>query len=195
MPSNVKPVSGKPIADVDFAFLDTETTGLSPRTGGRVCEVAVVSVRGGREVARYSTLLNPECPISAGAMMVHGITDEMVEQEPTFAEVADEVASHLEGKVLVAHNASFDVSFMTSEFARIGRPMPATPVLCTLKLARRHFKFPSNSLGNIAAALGIKAAGAHRAHADAAVLRGIFAHFLSEFDKRGVRTLEDLLKL
>ncbi|MBI5595252.1 MAG: 3'-5' exonuclease [Elusimicrobia bacterium] len=195
MPSSVKSASGRPLAEVPFAFLDTETTGLSPRTGGRVCEVAVISVQGGREVGRYATLLNPECPISYGAMMVHGITEEMVEQEPTFAEVADEVSRHLEGKVLVAHNAPFDVSFMQAEFARIGRTMPAAPVLCTLKLARRHFKFPSNSLGNIAAALGIASAGAHRAQADAAVLSGIFAHFLGEFDKRGVRTLEELLKL
>ena len=146
MPSSASFVAGRPLGEVPFAFLDTETTGLSPRTGGRVCEVAVVCVVGGREVSRFSSLINPETPISYGAMMVHGISDEMVEQEPTFAELADELHSQLDGKVLVAHNAQFDVGFLQAEFTRLERVMPVVPVVCTLRLARRHFKFPSNKL-------------------------------------------------
>ena len=119
----------------------------------------------------------------------------MLRGQPRFAEVADELAANLEGRVLVAHNASFDVNFLQAEFARLGRTMPEVRVLCTLRLARRHFKFPSNRLGAIAEALGIKMDGAHRAHADALALRGIFERFLAEFGKRGVRTLEELVAL
>lgn len=194
MPSSASFAPGKALRDVPFAYLDTETTGLSPRTGGRVCEVAVVCVQGGREVGRFESLVNPETPISAGAMMVHGITDEMVEQEPTFAELADELSAQLHGKVLVAHNASFDVSFLQAEYARLERVMPVTPVVCTLRLARRHFKFPSNKLGSIAASLGLANPVAHRAAADAETLRGIFERFLGALDAKGIRTLEDLLK-
>jgi DNA polymerase III alpha subunit (gram-positive type) len=73
--------------------------------------------------------------------------------------------------------------------------MPAVPVLCTLKLARRHFKFPSNKLGSIAAELGVGQSVAHRALADTEALGGIFSHFLREFEKKGVTTLEALLTL
>lgn len=184
-----------PLSEAVFAYLDTETTGLSAKSGGRVCEVAVVSVQGGREVGRLSTLIDPQTPVQWGALAVHGITNAMLRGQPKFAEVADDLASRLEGTVLVAHNASFDVNFLTAEFARLGRPMPAVTVLCTLRLARRHFKFPSNRLGVIAEALGIKMDGAHRAHADAMALRGIFENFLVEFDKRGVKTLEELIAL
>lgn len=186
---------GKPLSEVSFAVLDTETTGLSPRYGGRVCEVAVVTLKGGRETGRWETLIDPQCRIDSGAMAVHGITQAMVAGQPTFAEVADDLDDLLTGSVLVAHNAPFDVSFLSAEYARIGRVMPAVPVLCTLKLARRHFKFPSNKLGSIAESLGVGQSVAHRALADTAALGGIFSHFLAEFEKKGVKTLEQLLVL
>ncbi|TPW20150.1 MAG: DNA polymerase III subunit epsilon [Elusimicrobia bacterium] len=199
MPSSARPAErlgpGKPLSEVAFAVLDTETTGLSPKYGGRVCEVAVVVLKGGRETARWTTLLDPQCRIDAGALAVHGITQAMVAGQPTFAEVADDLDGLLTGAVLVAHNAPFDVSFLSSEYARIGRVMPAVPVLCTLKLARRHFKFPSNKLGSIASALGVGQSVAHRALADTEALGGIFSHFLREFEKKGVTTLEGLLTL
>ncbi|MDE2290689.1 MAG: 3'-5' exonuclease, partial [Elusimicrobia bacterium] len=118
MPSSAKVLPGTPLAAVSFAFVDTETTGLSPRSGGRVCEVGIVVTKGGREVKRFQSLVNPDCPISCGAMMVHGITDEMVEQEPCFKELAGEVAECLQGSVFVAHNAPFDVGFLKAEFER-----------------------------------------------------------------------------
>ena len=192
MPSSVKALA---LSEAVFAYLDTETTGLSAKNGGRVCELAVVSGQGGREVGRLSTSIDPQTPVQWGALAVHGITDAMLRGQPRFAEVADELAANLEGRVLVAHNASFDVNFLQAEFARLGRTMPEVRVLCTLRLARRHFKFPSNRLGAIAEALGIKMDGAHRAHADALALRGIFERFLAEFGKRGVRTLEELVAL
>jgi DNA polymerase-3 subunit epsilon len=186
---------GKPLSEVSFAVLDTETSGLSPKYGGRICEVAVVTFKGGLETGRWSTLLDPQCRIDPGAMAVHGITNAMVAGQPTFAEAVDELDALLQGTVLVAHNAPFDVNFLTAEYTRIGRVMPAVPVLCTLKLARRHFKFPSNKLGSIAAALGVEQSVAHRAMADTEALAGIFNHFLREFEKKGVTTLEGLLTL
>lgn len=199
MPSSAKLsdrlAPGKPLSEVSFAVLDTETTGLSPKYGGRVCEVAVVTLKGGRETGRWSTLLDPQCRIDPGAMAIHGITQAMVAGQPTFAEAVTELDGLLHGAVLVAHNAPFDVSFLNSEYTRIGRVMPAVPVLCTLKLARRHFKFPSNKLGTIAAELGVGQSVAHRALADTEALGGIFSHFLREFEKKGVTTLEGLLTL
>ncbi|MDE2292965.1 MAG: hypothetical protein KGL53_12860, partial [Elusimicrobia bacterium] len=68
-------------------------------------------------------------------------------------------------------------------------------VVCTLKLARRHFKFPSNRLGAIAEALGVGQGHAHRATADAVMLKDIFERFLKDLEKKGVTTLEGLLAL
>lgn len=187
--------SDVPFRDVSFAFLDTETTGLSPRYGGRVCEIAILTIQNGEKKAFFQSLINPEGPIDAGAVRVHGITEEMVAQEPTFGELAPKILAEIEGKVLVCHNAPFDVSFLRSEFDRAGRDMPEIKVLDTLRLARKHFKFERNNLGQIAKELGVKVAGWHRAGNDVMILHQVFRSFLRSFQSKGVSTLEGLLKL
>ncbi len=184
-----------PICDVPFAFLDTETTGISSSRGARVCEIAILSVQNGRRLDLFQTLINPDCPIEWGAQQVHGISDEMVAQSPTFSEIAPKVREILQGKAMVCHNAPFDLSFLRSEFERAGRPMPAVPVIDTLKLARRHFSFGRNNLGHIAQALGVEPNGWHRAGNDVRLTHEVFRHFLLSFRRKGARTLEDLLKL
>ncbi|MFH1723964.1 MAG: 3'-5' exonuclease [Elusimicrobiota bacterium] len=181
------------VRDVTFALLDTETTGLSARRGARVCELAVLTVRGGSRPSLFQTLIDPRRPIEPGARMIHGITDAMVAGSPTFESLAPRIVRLLEGTVLVCHNAPFDISFMESEFERAGLPMPSVPVIDTLRLARRHFNFESNSLGRIADAIGVEPDGWHRAGSDVKILHGVFEHFLKELPQRGVETLEDML--
>jgi DNA polymerase-3 subunit epsilon len=185
----------QPLNDVTFAFLDTETTGLSPRHGARVCELAILFVKDGKKVSEFTTLINPQGPIDPGAQRIHGISTDMVKDSPTFDKIAPRVYELLEGTTMVCHNAPFDVSFMKAEFESAGMEMPETSVLDTLRLARKHFKFPKNNLSTIAEALGVQTTGWHRAGNDVRILRGIFDHFLKDFDKKGVETLEDLLKL
>lgn len=184
-----------PIAEVPFAFLDTETTGLSPRGGGRICEVAVLTIQGGRPVGDFQSLVNPEGPIDPAAVRIHGISDEMVAESPTFRRLAKRLHGLLEGKTLVCHNAPFDVGFLTAEFARAGLKMPAVPVVDTLRLCRRHFRFERNSLGFLAQALGVAVEGWHRAGSDVRILSGVFSHLMEDLRRRGTRTLEDLMKL
>ena len=185
---------GTPLDQVTFVVVDLETTGGSAADGG-ITEIGAVKLQGGQQLGTFCTFVNPGCAIPRQITLLTGITQAMVAGQPTFAEVADDLDELLTGAVLVAHNAPFDVSFLSAEYARIGRVMPAVPVLCTLKLARRHFKFPSNKLGSIAEALGVGQSVAHRALADTAALGGIFSHFLAEFEKKGVKTLEQLLVL
>ena len=78
------PTPKSPIPELTFAFLDTETTGLSPLSGARVCEVAVLTSRAGERLEFYQTLLNPCCPIDPGAQRIHGISNEMVAKSPKF---------------------------------------------------------------------------------------------------------------
>lgn len=178
--------------EIRFACLDTETTGLSPETGGKICEIAVSVSQGGRVVDEFSTLLNPGMPMSPEVIAIHGITNEMVKDAPFFADVLPRLLGLLDNCVIVAHNADFDVSFLRAEFAACGMRFPPYPVIDTLKLARKSGKFARNRLGLIAEELGISCQGWHRAMADTKMAEQIFYYFLTILSKEGVTTLEQL---
>src|SRR5512139_2658331 len=111
-----------------LAFIDLETTGGNPAID-RITEIGVVEVDGDR-VSSWSTLVNPERPIPAFIQQLTGIRNEMVADAPTFAEVAEELAERLQGRLFIAHNARFDYGFVKSEYHRIGQRFRAD-VLCT----------------------------------------------------------------
>lgn len=183
------------VPEVTFAFLDTETTGMSPQAGARVCEIAVVTAQGGKVLSRLQSLINPGRPIPPDAQRIHGISDAMVAASPTFAQIAPKLIQILDGTALVCHNASFDLAFLAAEFKTAGLKPPDLMVLDTLTLARRNFRFASNSLGAIARSLGIEPTGWHRAGNDVEMLRRIFDRFAAELAPKGARTLGDLMKL
>lgn len=158
-------------------FFDVETTGLSPQAGDRVCEVGIVVAQGENILETYTTLVNPLRPISPGAAAVNGLSDELLRGQPTFAEIADEVIKRLHERVVICHNAPFDLAFLQSELNRLGRTWQPRHVIDTLQLARRHFRFASNSLGAVAAALGITVQDAHRALGDALTTYRVFRYF------------------
>ncbi len=186
---------GTRLTELTFAVVDVETTGLSARTGDRICEIAVVLTRGGQVIGRLQTLVNPERPISYGASAVNGITDAMVRSAPPFRRVAPELLNMLDGAVLVGHNASFDISFISAELRACAHTPPDNPVVDTLALARRCYSFPSNRLGDVARQLGIQAAGLHRALADATVTWYVLSRFMHDLQLQGVATLSDLLRM
>lgn len=188
------PLLDQPLDRATFAVLDTETTGCGPRWGHRICEVGVVRWRNGRRLSTHSSLVNPQRAISPGAQMVHGITAEMVEEAPAFRGVADGLASALDGAVFVAHNAPFDLSFLATEFRRIGRALPVGPVVDTLRLARKVYPFPSVALQSLAGSLGIRRGEAHRALGDAETTCRLLGRILRDLRGR-VRTVADLVAL
>lgn len=180
------------LSEVKFACLDTETTGLSPVGGGKICEIAVSVSQNGRKIEEFSTLLNPEILMHPSVIAIHGITNEMVAHAPKFADILPRLFSLLDGCVLVAHNAEFDLSFLRAEVQACGWRLPEYPVLDTLKLARKNGCFERNNLGVIATTLGINADGAHRAMADVRMTEKVLYHFLRDFMNGGVDTLEEL---
>ena len=127
--------------------LDTETTGLSPGEGHRVCEVACVElfnhVPTGRIFHRY---VNPGRAMPEGARAVHGLTDEFLAQHPPFEAIAEELMLFLSEGRLVAHNAEFDIAFLNAEFALLGRPQLTHEFEDTLALARKRYPGASNNL-------------------------------------------------
>ncbi len=183
-----------PLHEIKFACLDTETTGLSPAAGGKICEIAVSVSQNGQKIEEFSTLLNPGMPMHPDVIAIHGITNEMVKTAPTFEQILPRLLALLDGCVLVAHNADFDLSFLRAETQACGLRFPEYPVVDTLKLARKNGRFQRNNLGVIATALGINADGAHRAMADVRMTEKILYNFLHEFARGGVTCLEELQK-
>jgi DNA polymerase III subunit epsilon len=166
-----------------LAFLDVETTGLSAWFGDRVCEIAVLRCQENEILDSFDTLVNPERHISPGAARVNGLTDQDLEGAPLFSDVAARVETILEDAILVAHNAPFDLGFVSSEFARLGKSLPSTDVIDTLQLARQYFNFPSNGLQAIADELDIERSTAHRAMADVVTTREVLRYFLGQLEQ------------
>ena len=151
--------------------LDFETTGLSPRGGDRITEVAALRVRDGRVVERYVTLVNAGVRIPSFITGLTGITNAMVASAPPATRVICELVEFLADDLVVAHNAGFDHGFLTAEIERGGLTARAYRTLCTMRLARRLTPgLHSYKLSLLAAHLGVTYGGAaHRAEADAQV--------------------------
>ena len=182
------------INNLKFACFDTETTGLSPEEGGKICEIAVSVSQGGKVLEEYSALVNPEIPIVPEVVAIHGITDEMVKDAPTFGQIIPKLKSLFDGSILVAHNAPFDMSFLRSEFEACGQQLPPYPVIDTLKLARKSHLFEKNNLGLIAQQIGLNNQGWHRAMADTKMCEQILYYLLKILMDNQITTFEQLDK-
>jgi DNA polymerase III epsilon subunit family exonuclease len=180
------------LASARFAFLDLETTGLSPWFGDRVCEVGIVISEGKRIKHQYQQLVNPERPLSPGAASTNGLSDEELQSALLFAEVANDVMEWLRGAVVVCHNAQFDIQFLDSEFKRLGREIQIPNLIDTLNLARQFYDLPSNSLLSIAEAFHVPVTAAHRALDDALTARNIFFAMMEGL-KQYNRPLDDYI--
>jgi len=117
--------------------LDTETTGLDPKQGHRIIEVAAIELNG-RNVSKnmFHRYLNPERDIDEGAAAVHGLTLERLQDEPLFVEIAPALLEFLGDAELIIHNAPFDMGFLNAELALLGLPPLKNKVLDTLKVAK-----------------------------------------------------------
>jgi DNA polymerase-3 subunit epsilon len=130
--------------------LDTETTGLDPKQGHRIIEIAVVELNDRRPTGRHLHFyLNPERDIDAAATEVHGMTWEDLKHRPRFADIAAEFVAFAHGASWVIHNAPFDVAFIDAEFARARLPLCKGvygSLIDTLSLARDAFPGKRNGL-------------------------------------------------
>lgn len=184
------------LADVTFLVVDVETTGHSP-VDHRVTEVACVSLRDNEIIDEYSSLVNPRQHIPAMISRITGITDAMVWNAPE----ANEVFHHVRRlfaqsySVFVAHNVSFDWSFVQHSIQRAGLPLPDVPRLCTYKLSKRLFpKQKKLNLGALASYFDITIPHRHRAHGDAFATAQVLVHLLSILrETYNVQSLDDLL--
>jgi DNA polymerase-3 subunit epsilon len=165
--------------------VDVETTGLG-RTD-RVISVGVYQLdpRGEVQDHWYATV-NPER--DPGPVWIHGLTSDVLEGSPTFPEVAAELSRRLDGRVLVAHNALFDWSMISREYARMSDRAPIERRLCTIVLSRDlGLPLANHKLGTLAAHFGVETRHAHHALDDARVLAEIFRPSLHLAAEAGLR--------
>ncbi len=127
--------------------LDTETTGLDPKQGHRIIEVAAIEMDG-RKVSKrtFHRYLNPEREIDEGAAAVHGLTLERLQNEAKFSEVAPALLEFIAGAELIIHNAPFDLGFLNAELALAGLPRLNNKVIDTLKVAKELHPGKKNNL-------------------------------------------------
>jgi DNA polymerase-3 subunit epsilon len=161
-----------PLSQAPLAFVDLEMTGLDP-VRDRVVEVCVDRVVGGERRGFLSTLVDPGERVG-GASHVHGLDAAQLAGAPRFEHIARQALAILEGAILVAHAAVWDVRFLAAEFKRAGIAAEPEHWLDTLVLARRAFAFQSYSLDALCRTLAIERGHAHRAESDVRALRAVF---------------------
>ena len=162
--------------------LDTETTGLEPEQGHRIIEVGCVELVDRRLTGNnFHQYIQPDREIDAGAIEVHGITNEFLRDQPRFEDIAKELTDYLSGAELVIHNAPFDVGFLNHEFARLeGKPVIRIADICdvvdTLVMARRMHPGQRNSLDALCSRYDIDNAKRekHGALLDAEILADVY---------------------
>jgi len=164
------------------AVIDFETTGLSATTD-RIVEIGAAAFRmekrDGTWIAiddgLFETLVNPRRPIPAAVSAIHGIDDLTVSAAPTFAQAAPEFLEFIQGSILIAHNAPFDIGFLQAETRRAGLENPPNPAYDTISVAKTAVSgLPSYSLKALAASFSIAQTAAHRAGDDARVCMELF---------------------
>ncbi|WME23245.1 exonuclease domain-containing protein [Brachybacterium sp. GU-2] len=161
-----------------FAVIDVETTGLDPERE-RVLELAILRADAqGRPIDQWVTRFHPGGPVRA--THIHGITDADVAGAPRFADLAVQIGTALQGLVLVAHNAEFDLAFLRAEFARASLPMPQVSTYCTLQGSTVYLPhLRRRTLAECCAALGVTHQQAHSALGDAYAAAGLLERYLA----------------
>jgi DNA polymerase-3 subunit epsilon len=159
-----------------FTIVDIETTGGS-LVYHRVVEIALVVVENGIVVEEFQSLVQPEMHIPLNVQLIHGISDQMVENAPLFSDLIPEIDRLMGGSIFVAHSAAFDFGFLKAEYQRLGLPF-VHKKLCTVKLGRKlEPGLSSYSLANLCKVFKINNLQAHRALSDAKATAEIFIRY------------------
>jgi len=184
------------LSELSYVVVDTETTGGQSLLGDRITEFAAVVVKGGQIVEVYETLVNPQRSIPHFVTQLTNITWDMVRNAPTFDRIAPDVLRVLDGNVFVAHNATFDWRFVTTEVSRsTGRQLRGRR-LCTVKIARKVLpQLSRRSLDYVARYYGVEIRNRHRAGGDALATAKCLLRMMSDLADRGCGTWGELQTL
>jgi DNA polymerase III subunit epsilon len=185
-----------PLADLDFTVVDVETTGWAPEDAG-ITEIGAVRLRHGQVVAEFGSLTDPGTPIPPPITELTGISDQMLVDAPPVASVLPGLLSFAADSVFVAHNAPFDLRFLSAACASAGLAWPHYEVIDTVRLARYLMdtprEVPDRKLATLAVFFGAPVRPSHRALDDARATAVVLWELLARLGAReGVLTLGEL---
>jgi ATP-dependent Lhr-like helicase len=186
-----QPTKRHRIGELPYAVIDTETTGLDT-LHDRIIEIAVIRLHpDGTPQRTFSTLVQSDQ--GSGLTHIHRVTDADLAGAPRFSEIAGGIARIIDGAVIVAHNAMFDLAMLTTEFGRAGALPEDLLSLCTIELAQR-YGTPSHSLrlADCLSAEGLHLPNAHSAQADADATVQLLGRYLTRAQNAGARHLDEI---
>ncbi len=184
----------RPLASEEFVIVDVETTGWLPEEAS-ITEIGAVRIGDGRPPVEFSALINPGRPIPPDITALTGITDAMVSQAPPIGAILPGFLAFARGCVLTAHNAPFDVGFLTAACGACRISWPAFSVLDTAALARSvldETEVPDCKLATLACFFGARTRPCHRALADAKATADVLQGLLARLASTGVHTLAEI---
>lgn len=183
------------LADATYAIVDLETTG-SVIGVDEIIEIGLVVMHGSEIVDRFETLVWSDRTIPPWVARLTGISNRDLEGAPTFSDVAETVATLLDGNIFVAHDIRFDLPFLSWEFARRGVVRPAVTGLCTLELSRQLWPdLASRSLSELARHFDVAHDNPHRAGDDAEATAAVLQAALKDMKTLGLVDLGDLYRV
>ena len=163
-------------------FLDTETTGLSFKDGHKIVEIACIETKDLIATGKvFHKLINPERTVPEEAFKIHGFSEKFLSEKETFNEIADEFLNFIQGKKIIIHNASFDLSFLNGELLSIKKELVNKQlVIDSLEIARNKFPGTSNSLDSLCRRFNIDLSRRtkHNALLDCELLREVYINLL-----------------
>ena len=175
------------IENLPLVIFDFETTGLNVKND-RIIEIGAVKFQNRKEVARYSTFVNPGRPLSSEITQITGITNDMLKDAPPMEHVLGEFHDLFRGCLGIAHNAEFDSQLLKWESMRLGIHCDYF-IVCTLKMARQLVQLENRKLDTLAAHYGLTFESRHRSIGDILVTGGVFWKMLDENPR--LQKLED----
>ncbi len=189
--------------------LDTETTGINPKEGHKIIEIGCVELINRRLTQnRFHVYLNPDREIDAGAIEVHGITNEFLQDKPRFADIVEDFMAYTAGAELIIHNAPFDVGFLNHELSLLENGTLSvesnSTVFDTLAYARKKHPGARNSLDALCKRYGIDNSHRelHGALLDAEILADVYlimtggqASLLDEGEQTEAKTEQQIVRI
>ncbi len=180
-----------------LVVLDTETTGLEAKDGHRIIEIGAIEIVSRRITERrFHQYVNPERECDEGALAVHGINRQFLEDKPKFCDIVDDLIAFVDGAEVIIHNAEFDVEFLDAELARIGRNRfteYCMKIVCSLRHAREQHPGKRNSLDALCERYAVSNAHRtlHGALLDAGLLADVFLAMTRGQDSLVIDVLDD----
>ncbi len=179
-----------------YIAFDLETTGFLPGVD-QITEIGAVKFEDGEAVALFSTLVNPRKEIPEQVQKITGITNEMVTNKPVIEDLLNSFAEFCEDDLIVAHNAPFDLQFLSADIKKFESPSPTGIVLDTCAMAKKVLPGMANyKLGTLVQHLEIPSSDFHRAEEDATYCGKLFHHMIKKISSNGAApAIENLIRL